>query len=334
MTLDQIIAAVHGLLMNHLPAHHARTPSGWTTMNCPMCDDRRRRGGLISDGPRISFNCFNCGFKASWSPGYGLNKKFKILAETLGADSREIGQVQLSLIKYSNDLSVMKADDHSFVSVDRFPEIPVPEYTDVQDLPDDHEIKQYAQQRGLLGLYPLWHIDSVVNRRRLVVPFFFQNTLVGWTGRHVCPPDKKTPKYLHHQIPRGYVFNIDKFYNSPRNMVIVTEGVFDAILIDGVSVLGNTMTSEQQHLITSLRMKTILCPDRDQAGVMLQNQAAELGWYVSFPPWESHIKDAAEAVNHYGRIPTVSSIIAHAENNKIKIKLRGQIHERHRQLHG
>ena len=41
------------------------------------------------------------------------------------------------------------------------------------------------------------------------------------------------------------MFNIDKYIYSDREIVVVTEGVIDAILIDGVSVLGNTMNDRQ-----------------------------------------------------------------------------------------
>ena len=63
--------------------------------------------------------------------------------------------------------------------------------------------------------------------------------------------------------------------------MVVTEGVFDAILIDGISVMGNSVTAEQAHLIDKLDLRVIVCPDRDKAGIELIDQALELGWEVS-----------------------------------------------------
>ena len=54
-------------------------------------------------------------------------------------------------------------------------------------------------------------------------------------------------------------------------------------------------------------------------------QAAELGWEVSFPPWHIDCKDAADAVQRYGRMATVSSIIKHATNNKLKIEVKAKM---------
>ena len=118
------------------------------------------------------------------------------------------------------------------------------------------------------------------------------------------------------------MFNVDAFANNEREIVIVTEGVFDAILIDGVSVMGNSVTAEQAHLIERLGKRVILCPDRDSAGKDLIEQALELGWEVSFPPWHADCKDAADAVAKYGRLLTVASIIKYATNNKIKSQVK------------
>ena len=112
---------------------------------------------------------------------------------------------------------------------------------------------------------------------------------------------------------------------SPRDVVVVTEGVFDAILIDGVSVLGNSVTAEQAYLIEKLGKRVVLCPDRDSAGKELIDQALELGWEVSFPPWHHDCKDAADAVNKYTRLGTLQSILSYATANKIKAQVKSKL---------
>ena len=103
------------------------------------------------------------------------------------------------------------------------------------------------------------------------------------------------------------------------------EGVFDAILIDGIAVQGNAVSAEQAHLIDKLGCRVIVCPDRDEAGKDLINQAIELGWEVSFPDWHPSCKDAADAVARYGRVATLQSIIDSATNNKIKIEVKAKM---------
>ena len=293
-------------------------------MDCPMCTDKRKRGGLITTGAKISYNCFNCGFTTGWEPNPTLGKKYKDLATKLGADQTDIHAVTVDLLKYAEDLETEDATDYVY-NLAKFKQEDLPETaTAVDDLPEEHPIRQYAKERGLIGLYPLLYFDESLYKQRLVVPFSYNGDLVGWTARHINPPNKTTPKYLHKMQP-GYVFNIDRFADSKREIVIVTEGVFDAIMVDGIAIQGNSVGPEQAHLIEKLGKRIIVCPDRDEAGVDLIMQAAELGWEVSFPPWHIDCKDAADAVQRYGRLATVSSIIKHATDNKLKIKVKAKM---------
>tara|TARA_B100000927_G_scaffold287800_1_gene281293 strand:- start:798 stop:1775 length:978 start_codon:yes stop_codon:yes gene_type:complete len=324
MDIDFLVEMVHRLLLDNLPIKTNRTPSGWNTMDCPMCTDKRKRGGLITTGAKISYNCFNCGFTTGWEPNPTLGKKYKDLAIKLGADTQDIHKVTIELMKYSEELETESTSDYVY-NLQKFNTEQIPETAmAVDDLPDEHAVKKYAKQRGLLGLYPLLYFDEKLYKQRLVVPFTYNNDVVGWTGRHISPPDKQTPKYLHKMQP-GYVFNIDRFADSKREIIIVTEGVFDAILVDGIAIQGNSVGPEQAHLIEKLGKRIIVCPDRDEAGIELMLQAAELGWEVSFPPWHVECKDAADAVQRYGRLATVSSIIKHATNNKLKIEVKAKM---------
>ena len=324
MDIDNLVEQVHRLLLDHLPIRTSKTPSGWMTMDCPMCSDKRKRGGLITTGARISYNCFNCGFTTGWAPNPTLGKKYKELADKLGASAEEIHKTQIELLKSSEVLEQEEVSDYIY-NLQKFESVELPENAvAVDDLAKDHPVRQYAIERGLLGLYPLLYFDESLYRQRLVVPFTYNNELVGWTARHINPPNKQTPKYLH-KIQPGYVFNIDRFADSVREIVIVTEGVFDAIQLDCVSIQGNSVTPEQAHLIEKLGKRVILCPDRDSAGKELIDQALELGWEVSFPPWANDIKDADEAVKQYGRLATVASIIKHSTDNKLKVQVKAKI---------
>ena len=325
MDIDSIVDSVHRLLMDNLPVRTTRTPSGWNTFNCPMCSDTRKRAGVISNGAKISFNCFNCKYTTGWSPAPHLGQKFKDLALRLGAAESDVHSVQVELMRSQEELESLETEGYVY-NLSKFDTVELPNSVQmIEDLPMDHAVRQYAIQRGLEGLYPLLYFpDDPLYAKRLVVPFTFNGEVIGWTGRHIAPTDKSTPKYLH-KMPSGYVFNIDRFADSTREIVIVVEGVFDAIAIDGVAVLGNHVTPEQAHLIDRLGKRIILCPDRDSAGKELIEEALALGWEVSFPPWHKDIKDAADAVAKYGRLLTVASIIKHSTNNKIKAQVKAKM---------
>lgn len=327
MNLDSLVEHTHRLLLDHLPLRASRTPSGWITFNCVMCGENRRRAGIITSGAKISYHCFNCGFKTGWSPGPELGKKYRQLASRMGASDESIHKIIMLILKHSNELESLEVDGHA-ININKFQPVDLPDdVMSVDDLDDAHEIKRYAVERGLLGLHPLLHFPKdPLYRRRLIVPFVFNGEIVGWTGRHVDPPeDKSIPRYLGN-TPPGFVFNMDRFADSKRNIVIVTEGVFDAIQLDGIAVMHNKVSAEQAHLITQLGKRIIVCPDRNEPGKELIEQALLLDWEVSFPPWEDGIEDASDAVAQYGRLATVASVVKHSTNNKVKIRVKTKIH--------
>lgn len=322
--IESLIQSVHNLIMQNLPMRTNRTPSGWHSFDCVMCDDQRKRAGVKQDGAKISYHCFNCGYTTGWVLSPHLGKKYKDLAAQLGAEQNSIHQAQIDLLKHRELLQDAEVPELIHAH-GQFHSVQLPQNACALDqLPSQHELVQYATRRGIMHLYPLLHFDDVAHKRRVIVPFMFGGQLVGWSGRHVAPPDKNTPKYLQNTQP-GYVFNVDAFANSDRTTMIVSEGIFDAILLDGVSVLGNEISTEQAQMINRLQKQVILCPDRDAAGKQLIEQALDLGWAVSFPPWQSDCKDAADAVLRYGRLATVHSVIAHATHNKTKIRVQSKM---------
>ena len=105
----------------------------------------------------------------------------------------------------------------------------------------------------------------------------------------------------------------------------VFEGSIDAIMLGGIAVLTNEISPEQALQITQLGKQVIVVPDQDKPGIRMAEQAIELGWSVSFPNWAEDIKDAGEAINRYGRLATMISILKNVETTELKSKLRMKI---------
>jgi hypothetical protein len=247
----------------------------------------------------------------------------------LGASSSDIHRVNLTLMQFRTELDGFQGAA-SGSGVLKFTNRDLPKVAQlVADLSDDHPVKQYAHQRGVLKLYPLLYFNHTELKERfkwkdrMVIPFTHNGNLVGWSGRHINPQDKNTPKYLSDQ-PEGYVFGLDNVHEEHQVTVLV-EGALDAILINGISTLGNSISDEQAAQINKLGTTVIVCPDRDLPGKELIEAALKYGWQVSFPPWQPGIKDAGDAVAKYGRLLTVASIIAHSVQNPTKIRVKSQI---------
>jgi DNA primase len=105
------------------------------------------------------------------------------------------------------------------------------------------------------------------------------------------------------------------------SVCIVTEGIFDALSIDGVALMHDDINSEQATLLSTLNRQIIVVPDRDETGMRMCDKSLELGYQVSLPEWEADIKDVNDAVIKYGKLPTLLSILESATNSKIKIEM-------------
>lgn len=313
------------------------TPSGYQKRNCMMCSrrghspDTRERFGIKFDGDSIGMNCFNCGFSAGWDGSRTLSKDFIEFLGVLGVPQKDIKKIQFELFRQKKNTA-----DVELISIERnitssWKEIDLPTHcyplsfwidegcTDKNFL----QVAQYADSRDLTNFDELYWTPETQKQlnKRLVVPFVYNGKTVGYTGRYYKNLDKKIiPKYIN-EMPNGFLFNLDKQIHENKYLILC-EGLFDAMFLRGVSPLHNTLTKEQASIINSYDKQVILTPHRDNAGQSLIDVAMENGWAVSLPKWGRGIKDAADAVERYGRIVTMQTIIESAETNKFNIKLK------------
>jgi hypothetical protein len=151
---------------------------------------------------------------------------------------------------------------------------------------------------------------------RVIVPFRWQGKIVGNTARKIT--DAK-PKYLSDQHPH-FVFNFDN-QKDDQKYILVCEGPFDALSIDGVALLTNDIADQQARIINSLGAEVIVIADQDQAGLQLVNKAIHYNWSVAFPNWDDDVKDVADAVQRYGKLFVIVDAIKSAQKGEIKITM-------------
>ena len=162
-----------------------------------------------------------------------------------------------------------------------------------------------------------WHWSAAPGfRDRVVIPFYHDGKVVGYTGRKI---KSGKPKYLT-DSQSGYVFNLDA-QTYDRKFVIVIEGQFDAIAIDGVGIMTNEPNEAQIMRINSLGREVIVVPDKDRPGAKMIASAIKNGWSASLPPWGDDVKDIADAVKRYGRLYVLSTILHYKVSGEIKLNL-------------
>jgi hypothetical protein len=313
-----------------LPPRARSSPSGWTSFNAPCCQhrghspDTRRRAGIRFEGNGVVYNCFNCKFTTGWKPGSSLGEKMKTLCRWLGASEDTIKELVFEALKTEGD-EYQPATHQTQLT---FEDKPLPEGA----MPLLEWVNgEYFKELSLL-LEPV--ISYVVNRGydpyngdfywspapgyldRVIVPFKWEGRIVGNTARKIT---NGKPKYLSDQHPH-FVFNFDRQKDDQR-YIFVCEGPFDALAIDGVALLTNEIAEQQSRIINSLGIEVIVIPDQDRAGLTLFDRAAELGWSVAIPNWESDVKDVADAVLKYGRLFVIVDAIKTAQQGQIKINM-------------
>ena len=318
-------------LLQYLPSKRKHTPSGWISFNAVCCDDKRQRGGfIVNDGDAVSYHCFNCGFKCSWQPGRHISQKMNKFMRDLIIPDDIISQLRLEALRLDDtstteirsvipkfEKRALPMDAISFEELDTFLKLPDGDYavptkfTEAYAYLVDRKIDPWS--------YPFYWTNKVGFNNRIIIPFLYNNEIVGWTARAI---NDAKPKYLSEQQP-GYVFNLDAQHDD-REFVIVCEGPFDALSINGCALLGAEIKDSQNWLLKQLGKELVLVPDKDHEGPRTVEQAIEMGWSVSMPEWPKGIKDVNDAVIKIGQLATLWLIVQAKESNSLKIQLKAK----------
>ena len=311
-------------ILTLIPGKKKHTQSGWYSFNAVCCthmghrQDKRGRGGIRLDGENWSYHCFNCNFKCGFQLGKTISKNTRKLLSWCGIDDQQIQRWNLESLQKKDLIEYVKVKKEKFKA--GFKETKLPEGQLIDPINPKHKIYvDYLHGRKInLSDYPFLITPQDEGRmaNRIVIPYTFNNKIVGHTSRFL---DNRVPKYLNEQQP-GYVFGYD-FQKKDYEVCILVEGIFDAISINGCALMHNDISEDQALLLSNLNRRIIFVPDRDESGLKLCDRALELGYSVSIPLWEDEIKDVNDAVVKYGKLPTLLSILQSATTSKVKIEM-------------
>lgn len=318
---------IQTILLSYLPSKRKSTPNGWISFNAVCChhnghnQDKRSRGGVLMSAEGFNYSCFNCNFKAGWLPGKLLSGNTKKLFRWLGLSQDEISKLNLFALKLKDNLPVPKVELKFDLAEKTLPDNTrsIDEWINDGCQEEDliKVIDYVANERKMNWDWYNWHWSAEAGYRdRVILPFYNEGKIVGYTGRKIVDG---RPKYLTDAQP-GYVFNIDRQKDN-RRYIIAVEGQFDAIAIDGVAFMHNDPNAVQCARLATLNKEVIVVPDRDRAGAKILKSAIEHGWSASLPPWEDDIKDVADAVKRYGRLYVLTTILHYKTSGDLKLEL-------------
>ena len=316
-------------ILQLIPAYAKRSPNGWYSFNAPCCvhngetADKRKRGGIKIDGNDWGYHCFNCNFSTKHEYGHPLTEKAINLLIWLGVDQDTIRKINLDNLK-NRTMDVYRLNNDEISPIESFKRFELPD--DARLITeDDTKFVDYLHSRGLnLSDYPFYITPNGVgrNKNRILIPYFYARQIVGWTSRFL---DYNKLRYLNEHQQPGYIFGLD-MQDTTWPRIIVAEGILDAISVRGASVMHNEFSKTQVAMLKRLGKEVIVVPDQDNPGLVLAYEAIEHGFSVSTPDWGenadgNNIKDINEAVQQFGKVGTLLSIIYAKESNKVKITM-------------
>jgi len=315
-----------------IPPRAKNSPSGWTSFNAPCCQhrghspDTRKRAGIRFEGNGVVYNCFNCKFSTGWQPGSPFGEKMKTLTKWMGASEDMIKELVFEALKTEGEGYHPEQHQIKLEFTDKeLPDgsLPLREWlesailSDIELSENIFSVVDYVISRGFDPLSDDFYWSPTAGYDgRVIIPFRWEGRIVGSTARKV---NNGKPKYLSDQHPH-FVFNFDK-QKETQKYVLVCEGPFDALAVDGVALLTNDVAEQQSRIINSLGAEVIVIPDQDRAGLVLFDRALELNWAVAMPTWEDDIKDVADAVQRYGKLFVIIDAIETAQKGAIKINM-------------
>ncbi len=312
-------------ILQLIPGKKKLSQSGWHSFNAVCCHnrghtvDKRGRGGIkFADTNNWSYHCFNCGFKSGFTLGKSITRNTRQLLNYLGLDKEQIDRYSFESLQHKDllDFTKLKKEKKKV----KFKEMPLPE-GELLDFNDArHEVFiDYLRKRKVNIHYPFMCTPDEEGRQanRVIIPFTYEGKIVGHTSRYL---DDRKPKFISEQ-QSGYLFGVD-LQKPEWQVCIVTEGIFDALSINGCALTTNAINDEQAEILRNLNRKIIVVPDQDKSGMDVINRALDLGFYVSMPDWDDDIKDVNDAVIKYGKLPTLLSILQSATNSKIKTEIK------------
>lgn len=313
-------------ILSVIPGKKKLTQSGWNSFNALCCHhrghkpDRRQRGGIKFDGDyNWSYHCFNCNFKCGFQLGKNISKNTRQLLQWSGIDDTQISKWNLESLQHKDLIEYVKVKKHK--QKVKFKEMTLPDDAVLIDPANEtHKVfLDYLNSRGFNhDDYPFMITPEETgrNNNRIIIPYTFEGKIVGHTSRYL---DNRVPKYIKEQ-QHGYVFGYD-LQKPEWEICLVVEGIFDALALNACALTHDTISDEQAQILHSLNKKIIVVPDQDKTGLTICDRAIDLGFHVSIPNWDEDVKDSADAVLKYGRLPTLLSILQNATNSKIKIEM-------------
>lgn len=290
--------------------------TGFRSLRCQVCNDHSERAGVKIDGDIIGYNCFNCQASFTYEECSGkLSRNAKRILECYGITKQEIEEVLGSafFVKSAEPKTItLEAVKQTIVL--HTPTIPLPPKSYPLGAPHNDELQapliEYLLKRKLdpLKLNAHFSVDPAW-LNRVILPCMRDGKVIFWQARTVL--DGVKPRYKSAVVSKAAVlWGYDNMWKNPTYPLFITEGITDAVDIDGVALLGSKLNDSKLEVLNKCRRRKIVVIDRDDNGSNLGEIALEHGWDITFVSEDS--KDVNSSIIKHGLLFTVRTLIKNA----------------------
>jgi hypothetical protein len=160
------------------------------------------------------------------------------------------------------------------------------------------KIVDYLVRRCVdLDKYTFWFSTEERFKNKVIIPFYRNGQQIYWQARCV---DGSDSRYDNAPVSREAVmFNMDSLWVHSPAPLFVCEGVFDAMMVDGVALVGSKLTAAKLELLRNSRRRIIFVIDKDKNGRKLAEMVLAAGWEIAFAPEGAF--DLNESVQRFGK---------------------------------
>lgn len=302
-------------------------PNGYHPFKCLLCNDYKPRAGFKFDGDLIRFNCFNCGVSAGYEELSGrISKNMRRVLTSHGVDDTEISSILNSAFFKPKSLNETITVDSlkKKVNLSTPPvKLPLDSFklgSTEQHLNLQEEIVEFLVSRHVdLNKYTFYFSTSERMKKRVIVPFYRNGTIIYWQARSISKLEKK--RYDNSAASRdAVIFNIDQLYRYSAVPLFVCEGVFDAMMFDGIAVLGSQLNDAKLTLLSNSNRRLVFPIDKDANGAKLATSVLNAGWEIAFSP--DGTKDLNDSVKKYGKAWTALQLVKSIPKDRFSANLK------------
>jgi hypothetical protein len=274
-------------------------------MKCQCCHDYKVRAGFKFENNTIGYNCWNCSTTGRYEEFSGeISGKFRRILNAYGIDDSEISAVVNTAFftkKEKNDAKITLAGLTKVNTATPTVKLP-PKSLPLGGTSDfiDYQVKlvSYLEKRKVdLNKYRFFFSLEPRFLHRIIIPFYRGNQLIYWQARSVDDAEKK--RYDNAPVGRDAVmFNFDKLNHWSEAPLFVTEGVFDAMMVDGIALLGSKLNDAKTQLLSASSRRLVFIIDKDKNGRHLAEDVLSKGWEIAFVP--DGADDLNKSVRRFG----------------------------------